>query len=49
MKLRSLKNYMKEAIEIKLQEMDWQDVLAIDSVHEAFYLFNVNCWPLLTE
>ena len=41
-KLRSLKNYTKEAFEAKLQEVDRQDALAIDSVHEAFYPFKCN-------
>ena len=38
-KFRSLKNYIKEAFEAKRQDVDWQEVLAIDYVHEAFYVF----------
>ena len=38
--LRSLRNYSKEIFEEKLHEVDWQDVLDSNSVHEAFYQFN---------
>ena len=37
---RSLRNYSKEIFEEKLHEVDWQDVLGSNSVHEAFYHFN---------
>ena len=40
--LRSLRNYSKEIFEEKLHEVDWQDVLVSNSVHEAFYHFNVS-------
>ena len=40
MTLRSLRNYSKEIFEEKLHEVDWQDVLDSNSVHEAFYHFN---------
>ena len=37
--LRSLRNYRKEIFEEKLHEVDWQDVLDSNYVHEAFYHF----------
>ena len=47
-KLRSLKYYTKKAFEAKLQEVDWQEVSGIDSVHKVFIFFNIYFWPLLT-
>ena len=38
-KLRSLKNYPKEAFEGKLQQVDWQEVTSCDTVHQAWYNF----------
>ena len=34
----SLKNYDRDILEATLLEVDWQDVLNINSVNEAFYV-----------
>jgi len=43
-KLRSLKNYTKEAFNVLLHGVDWRDVLECDTVEEARHgvFLNVN-------
>ena len=41
--LRSLKNHTKEAFEGKLQQVDWQEVISCDTIHEAWYMYNSKC------
>ena len=37
--IRILKNYTKVAFQEKLSNMNWHEVIAVDSVHEVWYLF----------
>ena len=38
-KLRSMKNYTKEAFNVQLQEVDWREVLECNTVEEAWSIF----------